>query len=158
MRMIIKLFAMLVLLPSCGEEHTNFKASLENASTVPIVIMPYKDGKVLSSDTIKLLSGESFQIAHGSHRGKIKTPFFITNVLAIGENDSIVVCFDNQFYVSHYVLSPDSLFNKFYLFESDRNIINTKNYNFIIEKERRLSVYTNHIYTFTEEDYNFAKE
>lgn len=153
----ITLLLLLVCI-SCGEEHTNYKASLENQTSVSILVLPYKSGIVNKSDTIKLSPNESYKIAEGSERGKIEKPFFMTSILAVGENDSIIVCFDNKYYVRHYVITPSNVQAKYHSFESNRNIINRDNYKYIIEKKRRLSIYSNHIYNFTEEDYEFAKE
>lgn len=132
-------------------------ARLHNDAGVPVTVLPYKAGSVLPQDTVRLNNGESFRVGFGSSYGDVRTPFFETEILAIGENDSIVVVFDFDFRVTHYIEAPALKSDKCHLYESDRNIIRRKNYEFeIVDTKGGRTNY--HDYYFTSSDFEFARD
>ncbi|RYF20182.1 MAG: hypothetical protein EOO42_12880 [Flavobacteriales bacterium] len=139
------------------DKMTAYKATLHNNSGVRILILPYKGGFVSSNDTIRLENGASMEIANGSEWGEVKIPFFSSQYLAIGQNDSIKIVFDSSFAVAHFWNTPGNLPSKYHLFNSNRNIINRDSYSFSHNKTKK-GYLNEHTYTFTEDDYNFARQ
>ncbi len=156
MRNIVKLLVMIVLLSSCGEEHTNVNYILENKSSADITLLLYKEGIVDSSSIVHLNTGESKIHYSESHRGKLKKPILFFSGI---RSDSILIVLNNIYEVLQ-VLDTN-------LYQGTRRVVDTssnrtlrreRNYDIVLRKKRRLSHYFDVIYTFTEEDYNFAKE
>ncbi len=154
---IIPLLLFSLLGVSCKEEITELKAHLKNNTNHKIEILHFKNGIVIPGDTIILNPGYDFIYGESSHRGEVKVPMFSTKY-SISEEDSIVVIFDDKYQVVHYVNPPSILSSRHYLYESTRNLGNRFSYEFS-HKKRGTGRYINiHRYTFTEDDYNFAKE
>lgn len=90
------------------------------------------------------------------NRGKVNRAGFSSKYFG-SPNDSILVIFNDLYYVSHYANQPNNLSTKYLLFSSNRNIGNPLSYDYEywdIDKYARRTKYT---YTFTEDDYDFAK-
>lgn len=139
------------------DKKTVYVANLHNDSGVPILVLPYKSGAVRPSDTIMLNNNGTREIARGTTLGEVKTPFFESDILAIGEDDSIVVVFDSDFRVTHYVNEPENKPEKYHLYESDRNLVRRENYIFKSVETKKLRT-NHHDYYFTEKDYEYATE
>lgn len=152
--------AILFLLNSCVKDrYTTFNAYLINQSSVDIQILPYKSGIVRAEDTIHLEPGDTVKIDNGEWRlGDIQAPLFFTDILAIGENDSIKVVYNDENYVLHvYHVPPEDAHLKYITYTMDRFIMNGENYEFEMIRSKK-SWINNHHYIFTEADYEFAKE
>lgn len=155
---LLMVFLLISILASCIKDKvTQFEAYLINNTTLIVEILPYKSGFVKAIDTIRIYPGDTIQIGDGYEYDDIKYPHFFSEALAIEKNDSIEVIFNDTYSVLHYVdTSEISVANKYYLFEDERNIINRNNYKFIMIRDGET---TNlHFYTFTESDYEFAKD
>jgi len=87
------------------EESTFYKASVLNKTSHNVVILPFKSGLVLSSDTLKLSPNNQLQIAQGSFRGLNDQPGFISGYFG-GTDDSLVIIFDGFYKVTHYANTP----------------------------------------------------
>lgn len=156
--LIILSFFFLLISEGCIKEKvTHYTASLKNNTSSKILILPYKNGVVNSSDSIVLFSNSVKEIANGFFRGDVNTPSFSSSYFG-GINDSILIVFDNTYYVTHYFNNPTNLSKNYYLSSSLRNVANPKSYQFERLKGKN-DDYTNvHQYNFTEQDYLDAKK
>ncbi|MBL7706489.1 MAG: hypothetical protein JNM21_13170 [Taibaiella sp.] len=160
MRNILWICLVLLVLSNIGcvkDKMTAYKATLHNNSGADVLILPYKNGLVLSSDTIRLTNGGSIEIANGSDWGDVKVAGFSSDYFG-GPNDSTIILFNDSFRVAHYANVPATLSSKHYLFESNRNLLNPLNYEFIREKNTKGNFINVHDYYFTADDYNFARQ
>ncbi len=157
MQKLLLILIIVLSLTSCGEEHTNVDYVFENKSSVPITIYSYKVD--INSDQwheITIPARSSSVFAEHSGRGKQDIPtLFFPNF-----GDSMVVIFNMQDTVVHIGDTNNYVGNTIKLIDmtSNRCLIGGANYDIVLRKKRRLSHYFDVIYTFTEDDYNFAKE
>src|SRR5690606_25399382 len=150
---LISLFS--VLLKSCRkEENTNYKAMLINKSSVQILLVSYIDGRDV--DRITINDGSSVIIGEGTDRGFVNHAGFDSKYLS--GVDSVIIIFNDSFSVSHYNNNPIAFSFKYYLQENSRNIFNYLNYNYYHQDKSRGWRNAYYRFTFTEEDYNFAKD
>lgn len=141
-----------VLTLSCTRERsTNYVASLYNGTSHNIEIKPYYGGVSPANKKINLGPMESIEIANGFDRGIVDHAGFSSAYLN-GE-DSVVVIFNNNKTISHYVITPASLSNKYYLYTSLRNLGNYKSYEYAIVKDSKQERDVSYKYTFTNQDY-----
>ncbi len=132
-----------------------YTATIINTTQHSINILYYKGGIVYPNDIIKLVPNQQFEFAYGSHRGNVTGRGFSSNYF--GENDdSVVVIFDNLYKVVHYVNSPLRFASKYYLYSSNRNILNVLSYRFISTATSSKSHKNDHFYDFIEQDYLYA--
>ncbi|MEO6833040.1 MAG: hypothetical protein ABI378_11035 [Chitinophagaceae bacterium] len=153
----IVLFSIILLTSCFKEDATTYHAYLKNETNHSIMILPYKSGRVLATDTIPLISNEEIVIAEGSDRGVQNHSGFFSNKLGVGSNDSIVVVFDGQLRVVHYINPPVMMWPKSIKYESTRNLGNYLSYDYSfkdINKHVRQAFYH---YTFADADYEFAQ-
>ncbi|MEO6833906.1 MAG: hypothetical protein ABI169_16985 [Chitinophagaceae bacterium] len=140
------------------EDATSYRAYLKNATSHSILVLPHKNGRVLPTDTIRLVPEQEIVIAEGSERGIKNHGGFHSKYLSIGSDDSVIVVFDAILSVSHYVNLPTATSAKYLKFESLRNILNGSSYDYTykdINKHLREATYR---YTFVDSDYQFAKQ
>lgn len=146
-----------ILAASCiKEKETTSTAYLTNKSQHNVEIRPYKGGIVMSNDTIRIASGQTIQIANSHSRGIQNRAGFSSDYFG-QPDDSVIVIFDNVYYVAHYCNSPSVLRPKHYLYENERNLLWYLSYEysfFDVDKYARVAEYK---YTFTNKDYEFAK-
>ncbi len=143
-----------------SEKTTNYKATLYNHSGHDILIKFYIGGFVNSGDSILLNADEEIVIADGWYRGDVNAAGFLSNYGKNGSVDSATITYDGIYTVAHDVPpNPHSISGKVIIYENERNFLNSrKNYVFTREGSKRKG-YTNvHKYTFTEADYEFAKD
>lgn len=138
------------------DEMTRHNAYLINNSFQKITVLCYKNGVVLPEDTIRINHGDSFLFGYGNDFGDIREPGF-SSEYGGGIDDHRDVLYNDEYKVSHYLNKVIDSSGKYYLITHDRNINNPNNYEFemIRTKKERIN---NHYYTFTEADYEFAKE
>jgi hypothetical protein len=147
------LFFVIVFLSSCyKEDTTHSEGFVTNSSGHQIRIIGFTHGLTLRGDTLDLNIGEKKKLGSNTQRGK--------NAIGFGSNyfstvDSVIVTFDNQYQVVHYVNAMTILSPRGYLFSSDRNFLNPKSYyrEFTEKKHTTYNIYT---YNFTAADYQFA--
>lgn len=152
---IIVLLVGTILLSSCTKDKvTTIVAKLHNKSGVKINFTPYKGGVVVSDKSFTLNDNDSFQIAFESEMGDIKMWGFSSEY--ISGMDSIIITFDSIYKISHYSNETTATSLKHYQPSNPRNIFVGSNYEFVMKREGEM---TNlHYYTFTESDYEFAKD
>lgn len=164
----LKLFSLIfileILFSGCIKEYyTLNKAILINNTSHQLTIIPFKViGIEPPSDTLYLLPNDSITILNGTSRGEksgVDWEGIFGSFKQVG--DSVIVVFDNSFSVTHYYqIPPDSLFRskKYYLYISDRNILNFDNFK-LNQKKIKRHLYENILwFQFTEADYDYAKE
>jgi len=159
MKKVFYFTCMTMLFAACSktDKMTTLEAWLYNNSSHSILILPYKSGIVLASDTIRLSENDSLQYGLSSDWGDITGPGFYSEYSG-GPDDSIIVIYDDIYKISHYANTPVNLAIKYYLFDSKRNIMNPLSYEFS-RIENKNESYTNmHKYRFTEQDYLDAKD
>ncbi|MEO6833907.1 MAG: hypothetical protein ABI378_14655 [Chitinophagaceae bacterium] len=158
MRNLIHLLPLIFLVSCFKEDSTIYRAYLENATDYGIVVLPFKNGVVLSMDTLKLIPNQTLLIAEGSDRGIQNQGGFFSNYFSNNGDDSGLIIFDNTYIVSHYGNLPTTLARKYVLYNSTRNIFNYLSYDYTykdINKHLREATYR---YTFVDSDYQFAKQ
>ena len=135
---------------SCTKEPiTGHKAYLANNSSQKIQLWFYKSGTVHQEDTLLISPKQTIQIGEGFSRGISHQAGFSSHHFGI-PSDSVIVVFNDSFFVTHYSNTPHNLSNKFLLFSSDRNVMNKKSYVYEYEDENKNIRNTTYTYTFTE--------
>ncbi len=146
---VILLWLVILILSGCqGEETTTSKFVLHNQSGGVVQIAP----SLTLSDTLILKNNQILEFDFGFERGTtqgIETAFF-------ADGFPVTVIFNNQFPVVHYRDSVQHL-GKFYNMLSDRCFYNTSSYKKKIDDPSKNSRFVTLTYTFTAEDYAFAK-
>ena len=147
---------MVVFIVSCRKEQsTNYYANLKNNTTHQIVIKPYSGGQIVNSNVINLSPSQSFQIANGFDRGLNGNTGFSSKYFVVC--DSIRITFDNLYTLTHYIHTPNTLNNKYYLYSSSRNIFNASNYAYNQKVLSKYQVENTYNFEFKEQDYLVAK-
>lgn len=146
----LRILFILPLFSSCmgGERATSSNFYLSNKSGTTIKIAP----SLTLSDTLILKNNQILEFDFGFERGTtqgIETAFF-------ADGFPVTVIFNNQFPVVHYRDSVQHL-GKFYNMLSDRCFYNTSSYKKKIDDPSKNSRFVTLTYTFTAEDYAFAK-
>lgn len=146
---------MLVLCSSCIKEKiTTYKAFVKNGSNQTIRVFIFAGGRSTAVDSILLNTNAEFLLGQGFDRGITNRSGFSSKYS--GE-DSIVVVFNNNLRVAHYFTTPAAKSPRFYLYTSNRNMLQLDSYRYEYEdisKHQRKATYT---YEFTEDDYRFAQ-
>ena len=138
---------------SCTKDYNSqYTAVIINNTTHSIKILFFKNGVVSSDDTVRISQNQQFEIASGTQRGNIKAPGFTSKYFG-GNNDSVIVLFDNLYKISHYVNAPIQKAPKHYLYSSPRNIQNVLSYRFVTTSTSKNSIQNDHYYDFKEQDY-----
>lgn len=160
MKKLVKFTAILMFfiqLTGCiREEATTIFAYLINQSKQDITVLCYKNGVVLPDDTIRISHGDTFIFGSDFIRGDKKVSGFSSEYFG-SLDDHIEVVFNDEYIVYHYLNIVGDTTVPHYLYLDDRNIMNSNNYEFEMIRTKRESV-NYHYYTFTEADYEFAKE
>lgn len=141
---------------SCIKESmTTTIATLKNQSGVSINIIAYVNGTQLNN-IVEIIANSSFEISHENNFGISNNAGFSSKYLS--GMDSVKVVFNDSFIVTHYRKIADSLHPKSLGNNNNRNIFNYLNYVYSFVDKSKHSRLTTYIYTFTEADYNFAKD
>jgi len=144
-----------MMLSCIKEEQTNYSAYLENPLQCRIDIQPFKGGFSNEADIITLSPGIVFKFAEGAERGKRNSGGFSSDM--VSGTDSIVVVFDGLYKVVHLFNNTDSATGNYYNYASFRNLGNWESYIVRVTDETKHSITLEFVYTFTEEDFNYAK-
>src|SRR5690606_28152590 len=146
-----------VLLCSCTKERTTIiHATLINKSGQSLKLIPYVNGQVLTDRILSFSNNDSIEIANHGHWGKVNHYGFDSDY--ISGMDSIIVKFNDNFSVTHYSYASLSPSDKHYQPDNSRNIFIGANYSWSYIDNSRYKRTNYHFYTFTEDDYNFAKD
>ncbi|MFT4062692.1 MAG: hypothetical protein QM642_10090 [Edaphocola sp.] len=148
--------AIFVSIGCIKEKTTSYSASIINEAVVNVEMIPYRYGVLASEESIKLNSGDSVKIASGTDYGIVDHAGFDSDFLS--NTDSLVVIFSDTFKVVHYLNDPQNPSIKFVSGKSERNLLQLESYSYSyldISKYKRSSTYW---YTFTESDYEYAKQ
>jgi len=143
------IYFLIILLFSCrGEETTTSKLIIINHSGVNIKIAP----SLTLPDTLTLLNNQIYEYNHGLERGI--TPGIELAYFADG--NPVLVRFKNEFSVTHY-RDTFTHQDKSYNITSGRCFYNPLSYSKEIKDNNKYSRFVTLTYTFTQEDYLFAK-
>jgi hypothetical protein len=137
------------------EEITIYRAFIKNITVHQVKIIPYSQGTAPVSKHILLNPGDSLKVADGSDRGIVNHGGFHSDYLA--GSDSIIVVFDNLYPVSHYITTPPSFAEKYYLYSSIRYIANYLSWEYSYRDISRYKREALYLYKFTEEDYLYSQ-
>ena len=146
---------LLILFSGCSEPYSTYSATLINNTGTDMKILPYRNGIVKVSDTLYLSKDAELAISGGWHPGAVKVPFFISDIFV---EDSLEIIFNEHYRSVHYRIDPETISEKAIIFSSLRNITNIANYDFKSKGSKRRGYNNEHFFTFTESDYEFAKE
>lgn len=154
---LILLFAFLV--SACNKDTiTSYRATLVNNSGAKMTIVPYDQGMPRFRDSTVLQNGDSLEIASGWEFGEIKVPFFVSDFLAVNYGGWIKVTYGDTLVVLHLYDSLNSTGQKAHTFNNPRNILNRDNYEFTHSRTPSKKWFNYHIFRFTQEDYDFARQ
>ncbi|MFT4061435.1 MAG: hypothetical protein QM642_03650 [Edaphocola sp.] len=155
-RVFLLLATMAVATGCVKESYTITEAWLYNATADTITIFAYIGGEVSGSDTIKIAPDDSFQFANSTLQQDLTAPYFKSPF--IGDSaDYLLVVFDSTAQMAHYDVVVDSSI-KYYPVTSTRNLRNFGSYEFGMQDFEEKIHINYHRYTFTEQDYEDAKQ
>lgn len=151
-------FLIFPLLTACVADYDGSSTStayLVNVTNHKIVLQPYSSGQVRLEDTVILEPGRKVLMNHFTEFGKttISGGFFSVAMKA----DSVVVIFDDQHRISHYLPSATQIAPKHYLFNEPHNFLNQESFEGLKLSETKYSATYQFTYSFTEEDYLKAR-
>lgn len=147
---------LLLLFSSCVEPYSSTTVIITNPTSHDLKMVPYSLGIVVSDKITILKTGESIEIEQIVSRGKTREPLYFDPWFK--SLDSIQIIWDDDYMVTHlmdYYEIDDS--TKIVTGYNIRNIARTQDYE-RVKSERRNAVNWQLKYTFTESDYEFAKE
>jgi hypothetical protein len=156
MKQLKKVLSIIMLISSaCIIEGMGASQSfLINESNHQIKVIPYLNG-LEQADAIKVVNPHETQMVFQMHeRLKTMKPNYADILLLT--YDSVKVVYDDQFAVWH--LKTAAKYPKEVSFDNTRNIMNTKNYVLILEKETNHSIAGHFNFTFTEQDFVYASQ
>ena len=144
------IYFLIILLFSCrGEEKTTrSKFYLINNSGVTVKVAP----TIALTDTLVIQKDQTLEYDLGFERGT--TPGFSSAFFLDGF--PITLIFENAFQIVHF---PDTFQHtgKYYPISSNRNLYNRSSYQKTVKDNNKYSRFVTLTYTFTQEDYLFAK-
>ncbi|WP_154657181.1 hypothetical protein [Hugenholtzia roseola] len=154
----------MLFLFSCNAEWLHgVKAVLENKSSVPISVYFFDKGVL--TDSLHIPAQKDFLYFTDAIIDSKTKPSNATIRPDFGYSryfvrDSVVVVFDGLHSVTHYwdTIPPTEKSAKFFYYEDKRNFTNHDNFELEVKEKSRQTVNYIFTYTFTEEDYRFAKE
>ena len=154
MKRIVIILILILLSTACIIEDGGFTESfLINQSNHSIKVVPYLNGTV-QVDAIELVNPyEKLSVFHLHQRGKITKPSYADILIAY---DSVKLIYDDQYAVKHLktvAQAPHEI-----SFVNNRNLVNVKNYEFVLDKETKHTIANHYNFTFTEQDYLDAKQ
>ncbi len=158
MKHVTKILLLVALAASgCAvEPTTNYLAVLKNNSGSTIRLIPYLNNEPIIENVIILGNNSQTEIANGSDRGKVNHAGFDSKYLS--GMDSIIAIYNDSLTVVHYRTNPVMPSAKSILNENSRNIFNYLNYDYTFSDKSNSLRIANYIFTFTEADYEFAKD
>jgi len=145
--------SILFILIGCGktsDKFTRIQAYWVNNSIHQLTIYPYVGKIVPDTLIVSLGPGDSILIADEAAFGDLDIGAGIESKY-VRNNDSMVVVFDSNFPISHYFQTPINKSAKYYLYESNRNLMQLQSY----DAERKIDGYKTIVYKyhFTEQHY-----
>lgn len=142
---------------SCIKDYvSNTETFLINNTNHVIEIYPYTGGFTHPSNKVIIYPNQRISVLKENVRGKSLNPIYGTTLQPF---DSTVVVFDTIYSVSHRSFRDSSaLCSKCIAFSSNRNISNEDNYTGTVTKNHKKFLKGYYEFSFTEEDYNFARQ
>ena len=141
---------------SCAEPYTTYNATLNNSTSVSIKILPYKSGLLVTEKADSIIKDGTLNIGAGIDRGMVNHGGFNSDLLS--NMDSIIIIYDDNYQAIHYNNNPEIKSIKSILSENNRNIFNYLNYDYSFSDKSRYIRNALYNFTFTEADYEYAKE
>ncbi len=154
MKPLIKILSIALLSSACIiEDGGTTRSFLINQTNYQIKVVPLLNG-IEQADAIKVINPKETLLVFQTHqRGKIKKPSY-PDILK--SYDCVKIIFDYQYTVVHLktiAQNPHEI-----SFESNNNILNIKNYEFIIDNETKHTILNHYNFTFTEQDFLEASQ
>lgn len=154
------LIVLIICFSSCVTDgNTVTTVTLNNRTPYTIKLFPYK-GHNLDTNKVKIINPQSsLKIESLSELGKSKKPIYFFDYFR--NIDSIQVIWNDSFLVTHMISDTFYSNNKFIQFSilgQNRNLGSGSNYLENKVKESKHSITWDVVYTFSEADYNFAKD
>ncbi len=153
----IYIVAGLMCLISCSDRKSSSRTILYNQTNNEIEIASFKDGVVDQANFVIIPPYGKVIVNQISPWGKTLQPSW---GLINEYYDSMIVTFKSipSKKAVHLSWRDSTICNFCIEYGNNRNISNGSNYKEIVEKKRRKYIMGYFEYTFTQEDYNFAKE
>lgn len=151
------IFGILFLLGSVScikESQTQTYGYLYNSTNHKIYLSAFKNGSINNGIYLILKPSEIVKIADNNEKG-LKNGGGFTALWST--TDSIQIVFDSNLVTSHYIITPFSCTERYYLYSSERNLYNYHSYKYMTEDLSENSRKNTYTYTFTEDDYLYAK-
>lgn len=139
-----------------SDPSTAYYSYFENKTNHKVVVTPYLSGVVYPQNISTLSANENLLLIKGGVLGTTEfTP--LTAYIGVGSQmDSTIVTFDDTLSIVHYLMASPIGSRKYYLWTSNRNLLNRASWNEEIDKSHASWKVTTR-YTFTEQDYLDAK-
>jgi len=139
-----------ICVAACGDGTYQSNTYFENRSGHKITVEPYGN-KLLNPELVVVLSlNETKRVMGESGRGTA-----LGSTYGDTAGDSIVVTFDDTIKISH-VGKNKAASPKSYVYEHPRNILNRKNYTYMLLGSNKKFTDNEYRYIFTAEDYQDA--
>ncbi len=146
-----------ILASGCIVEESSISNILvENLTTHSVLITPYKAGAIDSTKLFSLSPGQNKSIGSDEGMGKTIGPVYFGDYFR--NLDSIVVLWDNTYRVTHMISDSFVSTGKYISILNERNIAKLSKYKSAKVKETKHFVEWTATYSFTEADYEFAKD
>lgn len=155
MKQTFLLLSITLLLTGCLEEDTLTEVYLQNNSSHEVLLRPYQSGAIDNARIVSLQPGNKFRIENTYQRGKTKVPIYFFDYFR--GIDSIQVIWDNTYSVTHMISDSFTSVVKYIAFGNVRNLGNGIAYPSEIRHESKRSITWELNYSFTEQDYEYAK-
>lgn len=139
----------------CAEKQSTSQVSIFNSTVHNVTLTPYINGIVDSSKFKILQPNETFSVETSYQRGKTKIPVVFWNYFK--NLDSLVVGWDETYYMTHMLSDTFYSSNNFIQFAENRNIGLATSYVNSVKSESKHSIEWAVINTLTEQDYLDAK-
>lgn len=155
---LVMIFAFPLMFLSCiKEDKTLSHAFIYNGSNVGIQITLFSSGVPMLNYQLDIEPNDSLVVSTDSYIGKGKMQGAGFNNKYFELADSLIVIFDDSFKVTHYRDTPLVFANKYYLPSNPLCIMNIGNWEYSFD-ETKHSITNYFTYTFTEADYEYAKQ
>ena len=150
------IFLLVIFMYGCTEPIALSYAEVINSNNIDITLSIYSKGEIikdyfLKENQIIEISTNNY-IGKGSQRGA----GFINDYLSV--SDSLIVNYNYMYKVVHYKVNPEVRTEKSIELENSRSFYDLENWNWTYEKKSKGKHINRYVFTFTESDYEFAKE
>ena len=153
-KILLCAYAVIGVMGCIKEYVSTMESFLINNTAHQIEVVPYYGGIANMSARVQLSPGQRLSVAREGVRGR---SLAATYAMGLQSFDSVVVIYDNLYRVTHRSFRDSTACTKCITFSSNRNISSESSYLKTITKEHRKYLRGYFEYSFTEDDYNFAR-